>query len=72
MGSLSSLHSAAPMARRLQRAPSREDRLGSAGPSSASGQPCAFSASPVDGFPSLLSKQMMPRIVGQKDMGYIP
>lgn len=71
MGSLSSLHSAAPTARRLQRAPS-EDRLGSAGPSSASGQPCAFSASPVNGFPSLLAKQMMPRIAGQKDMGYIP
>lgn len=46
--------------------------MGSAGPSSASGQPCAFCASPVNGFPSLLAKQMMPRIAGQKDIGYIP
>lgn len=72
MGSLSSLHSAAPTRRRLQRAASGEDRLGSAGPSSASGQPCAFCASPVDGFPSLLAKQMTARIAGQKDIGCIP
>lgn len=72
MGSLNSSHSAAPTPRRFQRAASGEDRLGRAGPSRASEQPCAFWASPVNGFPSLLAKQMMPRIAGQKHIGCIP